>query len=97
MVRIVSPLFGTAATGNVGTAGTFRMSRYGPEFIAIAKGSGGDTPAQRALRACFKEAKAAHSLIEPTPWISGKKSGLARVPDWPTFWQQWLLDHPECR
>jgi len=97
MVRVVQPLFADTARGRIGTIGTFRMSPSGPQFIEQAKGSGGNTAAQQALRRCFAEAKAAHALIPPIPWVVGTRKGRARTPRWPEFWRQWLLDHPECQ
>lgn len=96
MTKVSSPLFGTSATGKIGAIGTFRMGRHGPEFIAIAKGSGGWTEPQDRLRACFTAAKAAHSLIEPTRYQVGKRWYSHRIPAWSDFWRQWLIDHPEC-
>lgn len=97
MTRVTRPLFGATARGNLGDLGTFRMGRYGPEFITIARGTGGRTPQQQRLRSCFSAAKAAHSAIAPVFWESDGKSGWHRIPSWPEFWQQWLIDHPECR
>lgn len=96
MTRIVGPLFGTSAVGRIGTIGSFRMGRHGPEFIQHAVGSGGASPAQLTLRACFSAAKAAHTAIVPT-WVGvGEDARFIRVPDWPTFWRQWLIDNPGC-
>lgn len=97
MTRVTRPLFGTAATGNIGDLGTFRMGRHGPEFIAIASGTGGHSQAQLRLRACFRAAKAAHSAIVPTQYVFGDNPKYHRVPSWPIFWNQWLVDHPECK
>lgn len=96
MTKVTSPLFGSSARGNVGDLGTFRMGRHGPEFIAIAQGSGGHSEAQQRRRDCFAEAKAAHSALTPVDWEVGGKIGTHRVPSWPVFWRQWLIDHPEC-
>lgn len=96
MVRIVQPLFGSAAAGRVGTIGSFRMSPRGPQFIQRARGSGGSTAGQRRIRNCFAAAKAEHTLIKPKPWVIGTRKGIARTPLWPVFWRQFLLDHPEC-
>jgi len=97
MTKVTRPLFGDAANGNIGDLGTFRNGRHGPEFIRIAQGSGGHSEAQTRLRACFRQAKAAHSAIEPTDYVSGEYRLWHRVPSWPEFWRQWLLDHPECK
>lgn len=96
MTRVAGPLFGSAAVGRVGRIGTFRRGRHGPEFIRIAQGGGGDSEAQRRLRACFAAAKAAHSEIAPTLYMVGKQKRYHRLPSWPVFWTQWLADHPEC-
>jgi len=96
MTRVTGPLFGTAAVGRIDDIGSFRMGRHGPEFIQQAKGSGGNTDAQQRLRTCFAEAKAAHSAITPTSYWDGDRTRYHRIPDWPTFWAQWLIDHPDC-
>lgn len=97
MTKVTRPLFGDTARGNIGDLGTFRMGRYGPEFIAIARGTGGHSDAQLRLRDCFRAAKAAHSAIPPTPYESDGTSGTHRIPAWPDFWRQWLIDHSECQ
>lgn len=38
MVKVVGPLFGTAATGRIGDSGTFRTSASGAQFIAAPSG-----------------------------------------------------------
>ena len=96
MVKVVRPLFSDSAHGRIADIGSFRMSRNGPQFIAQAQPRDNPTPGQLTRRECFKLAKAAHSAIEPTGFPNGTGTIFRRVPDWPTFWRQWLLDHPEC-
>lgn len=93
MTKVTRPLYGDTARGNIGDIGTFRMGRYGAEFIQLARGGGGHTAEQERLRECFRQAKAAHSAIPPTP----DESGAHRVPPWTDFWRQWLIDHPGCK
>lgn len=97
MAKVEQPLFGDSAVGKIGNIGTFRQGRHGPEFIKIAKGSGGNTETQQRQRACFAAAKAAHSQIVPTLIATEPRKIYRRFPDWPTFWAQWLAEHPECR
>ena len=96
MVKVVRPLFSDSARGRIADIGSFRMSRHGPQFIAQAQQVDNPTPGQLARRECFKLAKAAHSAIEPTVFWDGQTTTRRRVPDWPSFWRQWLQDHPEC-
>lgn len=97
MTKVHSPLFGESAVGRIGNIGTFRMGRHGPEFIRQAQGVARRTDAQARIRECFQEAKAAHSLIEPTRFKIGDQWYEHRIPLWADFWRQWILDHPECR
>ena len=69
---------------------------HGPQFIAQAQPTDNPTPQQLTRRACFAQAKAAHSAIPPTAFWDGQRTTWRRVPDWPSFWRQWLIDHPEC-
>ena len=85
MVKVVRPLFSDSARGRIADIGSFRMSRNGPQFIAQAQPRDNPTPAQRTRRDWFRTAKAAHSA-QPKE----------TRPAWPSFWRQWLLDHPEC-
>lgn len=96
MVKVVRPLFSDSARGRVADIGSFRMGRHGPEFIAQGRPTDRPTPRMLARRACFAAAKAAHSAIPPTGYMVGNRVRYRRVPDWPTFWRQWLVDHPEC-
>lgn len=96
MVKVVRPLFSDSARGRIADIGSFRMSRNGPQFIAQAQPTDNPNPAQLTRRACFAQAKAAHSAIPPTAFWDGQRTTWRRVPDWPSFWRQWLIDHPEC-
>ena len=96
MVKVVRPLFSDSARGRIADIGSFRMSRNGPQFIAQAQPTDNPNPAQLTRRACFAQAKAAHSAIPPTAYMVGNVTRYKRIPDWPSFWRQWLLDHPEC-
>ena len=96
MVKVVRPLFSDSARGRIADIGSFRMSRHGPQFIAQAQPTDNPTPGQRARRECFRLAKAAHSAIAPS-WVNVNGEWVKRrVPDWPTYWRQWISDHPEC-
>ncbi len=97
MVKVVRPLFSDSASGRIGDIGTFRMSRNGPQFMALAEPVDRRTPRQLALRACFAAAKRAHSLIPPTTFYAGNRSWKRIIPTWPDFWAQWRIDHPECQ
>lgn len=96
MVKVVRPLFSDSARGRIADIGSFRMSRHGPQFIAQAQPTDNPTPGQLARRECFKLAKAAHAAIPPTAYMVGNVTKYKRIPDWPTFWRQWLQNHPEC-
>lgn len=94
MTKVTGPLFSDDAKGDIADLGTFRRHGGSFQFIAFARGAGGHTDRQAALRQRFKAAKAAHSQIEPQ-WvaINGRRY-FRRTPTWPDFWAQWLIDHP---
>lgn len=96
MTRVFSPLFGTAASGRVGTLGSMRTRGGKTQFIQQAKGLGGRTAAQQRLRACFAAAKAAHSALPIETHYVGDVPYHYRTPAWPDFWRQWLADHEDC-
>lgn len=96
MVKVVRPLFSDSARGRIADIGSFRMSRNGPQFIAQAQPTDRPTAQQLTRRICFAQAKAAHSAIPPTGYSVGNRTRYRRIPDWPSFWRQWLIDHPAC-
>lgn len=97
MTKVTGPLFGTQATGKIGPLGAFRAGRHGPEFVAPQDPTRRKATPPRPIHACFAAAKAAHSAITPTPYWNGIEWRSHRLPSFPDFWRQWLIDHPECR
>jgi len=97
MTKVTSPLFGAEAHGRIGEIGSFRRGRHGPEFIQHPKTRKVEAGPQPIIRACFQAAKAAHSAIPPIRIKIGDRWVKVRLPRWPEFWRQWLIDHPECR
>lgn len=96
MAKVTRPLFSDAARGTVAGIGSFRMGANGPEFIAPPKTRKTEAKPHPKIRDCFAAAQAAYSLIEPQKVKIGKETRLIRLPRWPEFWRQWLIDHPEC-
>lgn len=97
MAKVTSPLFAESASGPVAGIGSFRMGKNGPEFIAPPKTRKDEVGPQLKMRHCFAAAKAAYSLVTPTKVKFGKEYRLIRLPRWPDFFRQWLIDHPECQ
>ncbi len=96
MARITKPLFSDEARGSIAGLGSFRMGATGPQFIAPPKTRKAERGPRPKIRDCFAAAKAAHSAIVPTRiQIAGEWRDI-RLPRWPEFWRQWLIDHPEC-
>ena len=97
VLKLDSPLFGDTARGTIRGFGTFRTTTAGTHLVTNARGNRTSVGATTNLRACFASAKAAHAAL-PLTWtkIGGRWHGR-RVPDWPAFWLQWLIDNPGCK
>ncbi|MDS4030785.1 MAG: hypothetical protein RKO66_12020 [Candidatus Contendobacter sp.] len=94
MAKITRPLFSDEARGSVAGLGSFRMGAHGPQFIAPPKTRKAEAQPRPAIRDQFAEAKAAHSAIVPERInVNGDWRNI-RLPRWPEFWRQWLIDHP---
>ena len=83
MVKVVRPLFSDSAKGPIADLGSFRMSPHGPQFIAQANPTDPKTERQLLLRDRFRQAKTAHTALDP-----------GTRPAWPEFWLDWITDHP---
>lgn len=97
MAKVTRPLFANSASGPVAGMGSFRMGRHGPEFITPQKARKTEAGPRPKIRDGFAAAQAAYSQITPVKVKFGKKYRLIRLPRWPDFWRQWLIDHPEYR
>ncbi|MDS4029496.1 MAG: hypothetical protein RKO66_05435 [Candidatus Contendobacter sp.] len=97
MAKVTRPLFSDEARGPIAGIGSFRMGAHGPEFIAPPKARKAEAQPKPKIRECFKAAKAAHSAIVPERInVNGDWRDI-RLPRWPEFWRQWLIDHPDCQ
>lgn len=94
MTKIIRPLFGNTATGRVADIGSFRASPSGPQFIRQARNPHPRSPAQQTQAQRFRTARAAWMALPLQNIQDGNKTIKRRIPDWPTFWRQWLVDHP---
>ena len=92
-MKIDGPLFAQAATGTIRGIGTFKTYR-GQPYIA-PNGAAPRTPptAGDPIRTLFTEALAAYSAITPTWHKIGKNWHLYRLPRWPAFWAQYVIDN----
>ena len=86
MVKITRPLFSNEAYGKFADIGAFRRGQHGPQFMKLPVPNDRKTEAQLKMRACFKAAS-----------IAWSKADQGTRPTWPVYWQQWLVNHPECK
>lgn len=93
-LKIGSPLFSSSASGSIRGVGSFRATAGGVFLCTGLRGNTLPVPALAAWRAAFAEAKAAHTALAPQWVIAGGRHRWVRVPSWPAFWAQWLIDHP---
>ena len=86
MVKVTRPLFSNEAYGKFADIGAFRRGQHGPQFMKLPVVNDRKSEAQLKMRACFKAASLAWS-----------KADQGTRPTWPVYWQQWLINHPECK
>ncbi len=93
-LKIDSPLFSDAASGAIRGVGSFRTTPGGTFLVPSPGGNTTPNPAQQQQRNSFADAKAAHSKIVPSIVFAGGRYRKRRIPSWPDFWAQWLINNP---
>lgn len=95
-LTIEGPLFAGLAKGTITGLGTF--TRIGGTNVLSHRqyGRRGNVNAPVAIKQCFAVAKKQHSQGS-RQWVwNGKKWVQLIVPSWPDYWNQWLVDNPDC-
>lgn len=93
-MKISNPLFGTTARGIISRVGSFRRARSGTYHIVTGQlGNRTNHAASADLNNHFAIAKAQHSAIVPTVISTPSGPRLRRVPSWPDYWEQYVLDN----
>lgn len=96
MPKVTGPLFGTSAHGKVPGVGSFRRTPTGVVFQKEGPPAPPPTARQITMRNCMSEARRAWAVSPKYVRYIGGHAYWFYVTEWPTWWSNWRLDHPEC-
>lgn len=94
MAKIEGPLFGEMAGGNIAGLLTFRTRNGKAETMKQRKSARDPSAEQELHRGRFTTAHAEWMLIEKQRVYIDHRYYWRRIPDWPTFYQTWIAEHP---